>query len=179
MSPDTSPDRERFPTQACYADHEALALTLELHTGEPSQEAREGRFRAANHPDTCPHLLSMLLVVGDKFLVRRLAEHPALSAADMKRLCDHLDSDVRVALAGNQSVLKEICWLLYRDENPDVRYALAESYAVDTEILSALLEDENPFVAGRARQTLRRLNIQLCVAAELPLGEQEERRDIA
>jgi hypothetical protein len=68
---------------------------------------------------------------------------------------------------------------LYRDENPDVRYALAESYAVDTEILSALLEDENPFVAGRARQTLRRLNIQLCVAAELPLGEQEGRRGIA
>lgn len=170
MSSHSDAGREEPPAARCLRSHDQLAVELELHTREPSDSAREARFRAANHPDSCCHVLSLLLGADDRHLVRRLAEHPSLSFEDMRSLCFHHDCEVRSALAGNCRVPGEICRHLVNDENPDVRYALAENYQIDQAILSALLEDENPFVAARARQTLRRLNVHLCVAVPLPGG---------
>lgn len=154
----------------CCCDND-LIRALDFAVDEPSGLAIEARWRAANDPATCFHILNMLLALGDKFLLRRVAEHPALAPADMYGLCSHPDPEVRTALAVNPGADAVVQRRLSRDENPDVRYALAETYAAEGEVLSALLEDENPYVAGRARQTLRRLNVQLCAARSLPLDE--------
>lgn len=154
----------------CCCDNDLISA-LELTVAEPSTRAIEARWRAANHPTTCFHVLNMLLALADKFLLRRLAEHPGLASSDMYILCSHQDPEVRTALATNPGADAVVHRRLSRDENPDVRFALAETYAVDGEVLSFLLEDENPYVVGRARQTLRRLNVQLCAALPSPLDE--------
>jgi len=56
-----------------------------------------------------------------------------------------------------QSVSKEVIWMLIEDPNPDVRFALAENYNIDEKMLEALTKDENPYVCHRARKTLSRL----------------------
>jgi hypothetical protein len=56
-----------------------------------------------------------------------------------------------------QSVSKEVIWMLIEDTNPDVRFALAENYNIDEDMLEALTRDENPYVSHRAQKTLSRL----------------------
>jgi hypothetical protein len=46
------------------------------------------------------------------------------------------------------------------DVNADVRLAVAENHNISRDVLILLLDDENPYVADRARKTLARISIQ-------------------
>lgn len=125
-------------------------------------------WHSVNDPETEASVLESLVGEAEKHLplLRRLAEHPRLPAAALQVLSEHDDSEVRVAVALNESASLELLSKLIRDSSPDVRYCLAENYSLPTDLLAILLEDENPYVSHRARTTLRRQDVH--VVATLP-----------
>lgn len=130
-------------------------------------------WHSANYPETEASVLESLVGEAEKHLplLRRLAEHPRLPAAALQALSEHDDSEVRVAVALNESASLELLGKLIRDCSPDVRYCLAESYTLPTDLLAILLEDDNPYVSHRARTTLRRQEVH--VVATLPANRND------
>ncbi len=130
-------------------------------------------WHSVNDPETEASVLESLVGAAEKHLplLRRLAEHPRLPAAALQALSEHDDSEVRAAVALNESASPELLSKLIRDTSPDVRFCLAESYTLPTDLLAILLEDENPYVSHRARTTLRRQEVH--VVATLPANRNE------
>jgi len=91
-----------------------------------------------------------------------------VSEESLLALSQHEDPEIRAAVVHNRKTTSDLHWQLARDVSADVRYAVAESYLVNTEVLSSLLEDANPYISHRARATLKKRNVHLVVAAELP-----------
>jgi hypothetical protein len=144
-----------------------VVLHSDLQEANPSLEAMRVRWLLVNNPNTPSQVLESIIASEHSALIRRAAEHPRLSLAVMEKLAQHEDSTIREAVAENMNLPEPIIYALAQDSCPDVRYKLAESYTIAPEVLTFLLEDENPFVAARARTTLRRRNIHLCVTTTL------------
>jgi hypothetical protein len=144
-----------------------------------STDAKEQRWLAVNDPETAPQDLENIIGDGCHGLVRRAAEHPKATVEILMNLAAHCDPEVRAAVVHNDKTPDELHWQLARDESDDVRYAVAESYRVGEDVLSALLEDDNPYISHRARVTLKKRNVNLCMAAEFPIPAKVDKYDDA
>ncbi len=132
------------------------------------QQQREKHWKAVNDPDTTIQDLEIIISAGCLGLVRRAAEHPQVTLDVIIALSQHEDPEVRAAVVDHHQTSADLHWRLATDDSADVRYAIAESYLVDMDVISSLLEDANPYVSHRARTTLKKRNIHLLVAAEIP-----------
>lgn len=154
-----------------------MSQTHSQSSGGESPDAKEQRWQAVNNPDTAPHDLETIIGDGCHGLIRRAAEHPKATVEILMNLAAHCDPEVRAAVVHNDKTPQELHWQLARDESDDVRYAVAESYRVGEEVLSALLEDDNPYISHRARITLKKRNVNLCMAAEFPIPAKVDKYD--
>jgi len=153
-------------------DLSQLVDALDMHNSIPSFETTRIRWMVANHPNTPASVLDSMVETMPVPIVRRIAEHPSLSEQALLKLSEHHDSEVRAGLVENSSTPRHILERLITDECIDVRYAIAANYDIDQDLIVRLLDDDNPYVVQRARQTLRRMDVSVCVAFP---GSYEER----
>lgn len=116
------------------------------------------RYIAAGSVYTTPSVLRHLAQAADKELRVRVASNPSIPRDVVDILIRDRETDVRIALSENPSVVFEYLEMFICDESPDVRFAIAEKFDTPNEVLLRLAADENPYVAMRARKTYAKMN---------------------
>lgn len=148
-----------------------LIDALDLHNNVPTFETTRIRWIVANHPNTPVSVLRSMVEHMPLPIVRRVAEHPSLPEEMLDVLSRHADGEVRLSVAENHRTPRYLLERLLHDDSCDVRYSLASNYNLGQDMLARMLDDDNPYVVQRARNTLRRMEVSVCIA--FPLSYEE------
>lgn len=73
----------------------------------------------------------------------------------LRHLSNHVNSEVRLAVAENQSTPIAVLLEMAHHPDCDLRYGMAENTNLPLQVLELLAEDENPFVSCRAQESLK------------------------